>query len=148
MDYSFEVCYSCGKVLLSDDRKACALVLFPDQKKTNFKSIRLDLKLIFQSVGIFHIRKALDRESKIKKVQYKGPMYYLWFIGVYPNHQNCGTGSKLMQELMKDSGSMQRLICLETSTLKNLPWYEKFGFKIYHELNLSYKLFFLKRALD
>ena len=45
MDYSFEVCHSFGDVFLSDDKKACALVLYPDKKKTTFKSILLDVKL-------------------------------------------------------------------------------------------------------
>lgn len=30
IDYSFEVCYRFGEVLLSDDGKACALLLYPD----------------------------------------------------------------------------------------------------------------------
>ena len=37
MDYSFEVCYKFGDVFLSEDRKACALILYPDKKKTTFK---------------------------------------------------------------------------------------------------------------
>ncbi len=148
MDYSFEVCHKYGEVYLSEDKKACALVLFPDQKKTTLKSIWLDVKLIFQSIGIFNIGKALQRESKIKESQDKEQMeYYLWFIGVDPASQGKGSGTKLMEELIAESESMKRPICLETSTLKNLPWYKKFGFEIYHELDLSYKLFFLKRPV-
>jgi len=147
MDYSFEICYHFGKVYLSDDKKACALILFPDQKKTSLKSIWLDIRLILKSVGISNIGKAQERESKIKAVQDKNLMYYLWFIGVNPIYQHCGAGTKLMEELIADSEERKRSICLETSTLKNLPWYRKFGFEIYHELDLSYKLFFLKRPL-
>jgi len=39
MDYSFEVCNLFGNVFLSDNKKACALILYPDKKKTTFKSI-------------------------------------------------------------------------------------------------------------
>ena len=147
MDYSFEICYHFGKVYLSDDKKACALVLFPDQKKITLKSIWLEIGLILKSVGVFNTRKALERESKIKEVQDKNLMYYLWFIGVNPIYQHCGIGSKLMEELITESEEMKRPIYLETSTLKNLPWYRKFGFEVYQELDLSYKLFFLKRPL-
>lgn len=59
MDYSFEVCYSYGEVYLSDDKKACALILFPDKKKTTLKSILLDVKLILSCVCLSNIRKAL-----------------------------------------------------------------------------------------
>ncbi len=51
MDYSFEVCYLFGDVFLSDDKKACALVNYPDKKKTALKSILLDIKLILFCIG-------------------------------------------------------------------------------------------------
>lgn len=148
MHYSFEVCYAFGRVFLSDDGAACALILFPDQKRTTFKSIWLDIKLILTCVGIGNINKALARESKIKKLQPDESMYYLWFIGVDPDHQNTGVGTKLLNEVIEDSEKEKRPIYLETSTLGNLPWYEKFGFKIYNQLDLGYKLFFLKRELN
>ncbi|HQS22851.1 MAG: GNAT family N-acetyltransferase [Sphingobacteriia bacterium 24-36-13] len=147
MNYSFEVCYLFGDVFLSDDNKACALVLYPDKKKTTIKSIMLDVNLILSCVGIENIKKTLDREAIIKKIQPKVPMYYLWFIGVDPDFQNTGIGSVFLDELIEDSRVKGRPIYLETSTLKNLPWYQKFGFNIYHEADLSYKLFFLRREL-
>jgi hypothetical protein len=88
MDYSFEVCYMFGDVFLSDDRKACALILYPDKKKTTLKSILLDIKLIFSCIGVENIKKALARESKIKQLQPKELMYYLLFIGVDHVYQN------------------------------------------------------------
>lgn len=148
MDYSFEVCYLFGDVFLSDDKKACALVLYPDKKKTTLKSILLDVKLILSCIGIENIKKALSRESKIKQLQPKELMYYLWFIGVDPEYQNEGIGSVFLSEIIQDSEHKKRPIYLETSTLKNLPWYQKFGFQIYNELELSYKLFFLRRELN
>jgi len=50
-----------------------------------------------------------------------------------------------MNEVITESVSSQRPIYLETSTLKNIPWYEKFGYTVYNELDLGCKLFFLKR---
>lgn len=148
MDYSFEVCYLFGEVFLSDDKKACALVTYPDKKKTTLKSILLDVKLILSCVGLKNIKKTLAREAMINKIQPKELRYYLWFIGVDPECQNEGIGSVLLNEIIEDSEHKKRPIYLETSTLKNLPWYKKFGFDIYHELDLSYKLFFLKRAVS
>lgn len=145
MEYSFDICYLFGRVLLSDDKKGCALIVLPEKKKTTFKSALLDLKLIFSCIGLSNVKKTMKRETMIKKLQPKEPMYYLWFIGVDPNEQNKGIGSSLLVEIIKESESEKRSICLETSTLKNLPWYQKFGFTIYNELNLGYKLFFLKR---
>jgi hypothetical protein len=145
MEYSFDVCYLFGDVFLSDDKKGCALILLPDKKKTNLKSIFLDIKLITSCIGLSNIKKAMDRESKIKKLQSKESMYYLWFIGVDPKDQNTGIGSALLRDIIKEGTSKQRQICLETSTLKNIPWYEGFGFKIYNKLDLGYTLIFMKK---
>jgi hypothetical protein len=145
MEYSFDICYHFGNVFLTDDKNGCALVLFPDKKKNNLKSILLDIKLIISCIGLSNINKAIKREAEIKKLHPKELMYYLWFIGVEKKMQNSGIGSSLMEEVIKDSQLKQRSIFLETSTLKNIPWYEKFGFKIYNELGLGYQLFFMKR---
>jgi GNAT superfamily N-acetyltransferase len=148
MDYSFELCLLFGAIYLSNDKKACALILFPDQKRTTLKSILMDLKLILFCVGFSGIQKTLSRESLIKKIQPKEKMSYIWFIGAEKSNQHSGIGSKLLKEIIEEGNSKNLPIYLETSTLKNLPWYEQFGFKIYHELKLSYTLFFLKRGAD
>lgn len=71
-------------------------------------------------------------------------MSYLWFIGVDPEYQNTGIGTQLLHDVIAYSRQKNRPVYLETSTLKNLPWYKKVGFQIYQELDLTYKLFFLK----
>lgn len=145
MDYSFEVCSAFGDVFLSDDKKACALIVYPDKKKATLKSILLDIKLIFQAVGLGNISKTLKREKLITTIQPKVSMSYLWFIGVDPLTQGRGIGSKMLQEIIDYSNSNNRPIYLETSTVKNLPWYEKFGFEVYNEKELTYHLYFFKR---
>lgn len=145
MAYSFEICNLFGDVFLSDDNKACALIVYPDKKKTTLKSTLLDIKLILQSVGPGNISKALKREKLISSIQPKIQMAYLWFIGVDPVAQGRGSGSKLLQEIIDYSNSNNRPIYLETSTVKNLPWYEKFGFEVYSEQDLTYHLYFFKR---
>ncbi|MES3019500.1 MAG: GNAT family N-acetyltransferase [Bacteroidota bacterium] len=147
MDYSFEICFNYGDVYLSDDNQACALVLYPDRKKTTFKSVLEDIKLLLNCIGLSNIGKAMKREAAIKKIQPNTPMYYLWFIGVDPESQGTGIGSRLMNEVIEDSRAQSRPIFLETSTERNLPWYKKFGFDIYSDLDLTYKLYFLKRDL-
>jgi hypothetical protein len=146
MEYSFDVCYSFGEVFLSDDRKGCALILLPDKKRTTPKSMLWDITFILCSIGLSNVSKALNRESQIKSRHPKEPLYYLWFIGVDVEAQNNGIGSKLLAEVIAKGEAQNRVVCLETSTLKNIPWYEKFGFTIYDELDLGYLLFFLKRG--
>lgn len=143
MSYSFDVCSLFGDVWLTDDRKACALVLYPDQKRTTFKSIFLDIKLIYNAITFTSISKALNRESQIKKKQLQVSMMYLWFIGVNPLYQSGGMGSKLLKQVLEEAKRMNRPVFLETSVLKNIEWYERFGFHIYDSLDLDYTLYFL-----
>lgn len=145
MEYSFELCLRYGKVYLSDEKNACALTLFPDRQRTNFHTIKLDLKLIFQCIGLLNMAKVLSRNSKIKSNYPKHPIIYLWFIGVNPTDQNRGLGSKLLIDIIKDSESTQKPIYLETSMPENLPFYKKFGFTVYNELNFTHKLYLLRR---
>jgi ribosomal protein S18 acetylase RimI-like enzyme len=145
MEYSFDYCSLFGEVYLSEDKKACALLVLPDKKQSSLKSILLDAKLALSCIGLFNLKKALDRESKIKHLHPKSLMYYLWFIGVHPGDQHKGLGSSLLHDLIARGEQLKRPIYLETSTLENIPWYKKFGFKIYEELDIGYKLFFLKR---
>ena len=145
MEYSYDVCNLFGDIFLTEDKKGCALLILPDKKRTTIKSILLDAKFAFTCLGISNINKAMKREAKIKQVHPDGLLYYLWFIGVDSSNQNKGIGSQLLQDVISEGQKQNRIICLETSTLKNVPWYEKFGFSIYHEFDFGYKLYCLKR---
>lgn len=143
MEYSFTLCMQFGQIWLTEDEKACALVLYPDKKKTTLHSICLDIMLIMQAIGLAGIKKTLDREASIKAKQRKGPVAYLWFIGVTPLYQHRGIGTRLMREIISDEREQSRTIILETSTLENLRWYERLGFKVYDTLEMGYRLHFL-----
>ncbi len=146
MAYAFEVCMLFGKVYLSDDKNACALLLYPELKKTTIKTIWLDLKVAFGVIGMMHIKKALLRERQSKARDEHTPMAYLWFLGADPKVQGTGVGKKLMIEMMEKEAANGRRVYLETSTLVNIPWYEKLGFEVYKKLDVGYELFFLRRS--
>jgi hypothetical protein len=145
MEYSFDICYLFGGIFLSEDKEGCALVIMKDKKRTTLKSIFLDVKLILSVIGLSNIKKAMKRESIINKLHPKLPFYYLWFIGVEPAVQNNGIGTKLMNDVINEAKVNDRSIYLETSTLKNISWYEKLGFAVYHKLNFGYELFCMKK---
>ena len=148
MDYSFEYCYMFGSVYLSNDRKACALIMLPEKKKTSIKSILLDAKMAVSCVGLNRVSKILARDAKIKSEYPQSPIYYLWFIGVEPDEQQKGIGTSLLKELIKESDELKRPIYLETSVQENIRFYNKQGFNIYNELDFGYKLFLVKRDLN
>jgi len=145
MDYSVEVCREWGEVLLSEDRQASALLLYPHTKKSGLRTILLDLKLAVKSVGLANLQKVMSRESKIKAFHPRQPFLYLWFVGVAPEKQGEGIGSRLMAEIIRESEKQELPIYLETSTRENLPFYQKFGFTIYEELDFGFPFYLLKR---
>ncbi|WP_373512206.1 GNAT family N-acetyltransferase [Persicitalea sp.] len=142
--YSLEMCRLWGKVVISENRKACALVIFPDRKRTTLRSLLIMGRLILKSIGFWNIRKALSRENQVYAHHPRIPIYHLWFVGVLPEHQGEGIGSKILEEIMKDAAEMGRPVYLETSTHKNIPWYQKHGFSIYGKIQLSYTLFLMR----
>ncbi|MBB6271873.1 ribosomal protein S18 acetylase RimI-like enzyme [Pedobacter cryoconitis] len=143
IEYAVNVCGHYGRVMISDDQNACALVLFPDRLQMSFRYFYWNLKLLTQVIGFGNLRKVISREIRISDLHPKGEIYYLWFIGVLPDVQGKGLGSKLLVELIADAEFMERKICLETSTVKNLPWYRRYGFKAYHRLDdFGYPLYF------
>ncbi|PWG80814.1 GNAT family N-acetyltransferase [Pararcticibacter amylolyticus] len=148
MDYAFEVCYRYGEVLVTEDFKGCALILYPELKKTDFTSLTLDLSLIWNCVGIMGIGKVLSREGKIKAMQLPGKSAYLWFIGVDPAFQRNGLGTLLMDKVVEISEAAGRFVMLETSTERNLPWYIRSGFSVYGTIDLGYLLYFLNRPTE
>lgn len=145
IDYSFNICYAFGDVWIADDDQACALVLYPDKKRLTPTAILWDVKLALSSIGLTRVGQVLSRESMIKSFHPKEQFIYLWYIGVAPELQNKGSGSKLLKEIITDSEKQGKPIYLETSVNRNLAWYKKYGFEIFQTLNLSYTIYMLRR---
>jgi hypothetical protein len=147
MAHIFEVCFLFGEVFLSEDKKACALILYPEKRKGSLKSILLDIKLVLQCIGFRNIFNILSSEKTRKQIRPQSPISYLWNIGVDPHYQRKGIGSLLMKEITQYSFSKQRPIYFEAMIPHNVSWYRKLGFTIYHEENLLQKVFFLKKDI-
>lgn len=143
MEYAFNLCNSYGKVLLNEERNACALVLLPHTKRFSVSTLFWDSKLVLKVIGIAGVAKVLRREKEINKLHPKSPFYYLWFIGVSPTDAGRGIGSILLNKLIADAEKMNLPFYLETSTAQNIPWYRKNGFRTYAELDLGYTLTFM-----
>ena len=145
MAYSFNVCTKFGEVWISDDHLACALLLFPEKKRSSLRTMLWDLKLAWSVIGPDRVNAVLKREARVKANHPKTPIAYLWFFGVNPQHQSRGIGSYLMREVIEEYERKKRPLYLETSMERNLPFYKKFGFEIFHSLQLSYTLYQLRR---
>jgi ribosomal protein S18 acetylase RimI-like enzyme len=145
-DYYFEIHLNNGLIYISDDKKACAMISYSDGRKQTIKSVLRDIKLLFD-LGIGSALKGFRREKLVANVRPPSKYYYLLFLGVHPDHQGKGKGSTLMRDITIDNSDLQLPICLETSLQSNVAFYERFGFKIYHEMEFGFPLYFMMRDL-
>ncbi|THD61297.1 GNAT family N-acetyltransferase [Phenylobacterium sp.] len=61
------------------------------------------------------------------------PHEYLWFLGVTPEAQGHGVGSRLLKAETDRLDSIRRAGFLETATPRNVPLYQRHGFRIIAE---------------
>ncbi|ETZ22774.1 GNAT family N-acetyltransferase [Pedobacter sp. V48] len=143
MRYVYQLCYLFGKILISDDGMACALVLYPGRMKFSLRVIGWNLNLMCSVLGFDNALKILRQEALIRR-QYPRNSYYLWFIGVDRSYTNMGIGSDLMEELIADADRRSRPICLET-TSGQLNWFKKLGFELSDETAPAWGHYSLRR---
>ncbi len=146
IEYSFFYGMKFGKVYISNDNKAACIVLFPNKKKVTIESILWDLKLAIKCIGLKRVPAVMKRESLVKKNHPKEDFIHLWYIGVDPKYQNQRIGSNLLKKVLIEDTS--KPYYLETSTLSNLTFYQKIGFKIINKIDLGYKLFVMKKEAN
>ena len=147
MAYSFDVCMAYGSVFLNEEKDAAALFFYPQKKRTTFRTIGWDVRLLFTCFGAGNVGKITGREKIIHQVKGKRDMLYLWFVGVLPSRQGKGKGSGLVADVLQVARQEGLPVYLETSMTQNLPLYKRFGFTVYHEHDFSYRLYFLRKDI-
>jgi len=73
---------------------------------------------------------------KTHKENIKVPHQYVILLGVDPNKQGQGFGSRLMQHIIKASEEKGQPCYLETHGNKNVEFYKRLGFKVVSEGNV------------
>lgn len=140
MRYQVDIALHYGNVYLSDDGKAC--IIYLEKSQSGIKKIMLEIQLVLECIGLSRIPKVLARERLIKAHHPKEPFVHLWLMGVIPEDQGKGKGTRLLEETMRIYSN--KLIYVETTTPENLRFYQKNGFSIFHETQeLDYPLYFL-----
>jgi len=141
MAYAFDYCLNFGEVFLSEDKLACALVLYPEKKIISIESIWRQLHFVLQFSGTRYFKKISARQKVIREIHPHDLKFHLWFMGVRPDMQRRGIGSRLLKELIAASKQQQRIFCLETPDSRHIPWLHKHGFGIYRQLDLGHLLY-------
>ena len=128
-DYAFVKAYNRNGAWLSSNEKGAALFFRSDAGKANLKEIYYELRFAF-SIPPSKVIAALQRENYIKQHRSPNPHLYFWFLGVEKG------GNKAVYELKNSAFAIAKKeglpILLETSVMRNVIAYERYGFKTYH----------------
>lgn len=101
--------------------------------------LRADLSLmptLVQVAGLSGMSRAISAFSLAEKKHPKEPHYYLLGIGVDPSRQGQGVGSSLLAPMAERLDHEGVPGYLESSKERNLPLYERFGFRVTEVLQL------------
>jgi len=79
---------------------------------------------------IMAMREAMDKYHPMDR-----PHAYLWFLGVRPEVQGLGVGSRLLAAGLAKVDAEGRHAFLESSNIANVPLYRRYGFEVIREYN-------------
>ncbi|WP_026414594.1 GNAT family N-acetyltransferase [Actinomadura oligospora] len=79
---------------------------------------------------------ALRALGRVESHHPKEPHWYLAFLGTDPKAQGHGLGTTLMRSRLERCDEARTPAYLESSKESNVPYYEKFGFRVTRELRL------------
>lgn len=86
--------------------------------------------------GVGGIARAVGALDFLEKRHPKQPHYYLLGIGVEPSHQGQGIGSALLRPMLERCDREGMPSYLESSKGRNVPLYERHGYRIVEEVRL------------
>jgi ribosomal protein S18 acetylase RimI-like enzyme len=117
--------FECGRVDFVDDYAGAALWLAPGGHPDEevLASLVQDSIRDEQRADVFAL---LDRMAAHRPAE---PHWYLPMIGVEPARQGKGHGSALLKHALGRCDRERKVAYLESSSPKNLPLYERYGFE-------------------
>ena len=130
-DFTLELYMPFGGVVTNDELDACAIWLPPEAQSATPKSNALSvLRRIISWTTIWGVRKLLIMNNLENQKSPRFPHRHLAFIGVRPDRQGKGIGSKLLEHTLNEIDLAGLPAYLESSNPRNMTLYERHGFKV------------------
>jgi ribosomal protein S18 acetylase RimI-like enzyme len=90
-----------------------------------------------RAVGLRGVKRLMGVLDAMNKAHSHERHYYLQFIGVEPAHQGKGLGSALMRPTLARCDREESGAYVENTQEENIAFYERLGFAVIGELDLS-----------
>lgn len=101
----------------------------------------LEILALWVRLGRKHVRHLLDASKTVLEARVRNapiPHYYLEIIGVRPDHQGKGVGSRLIAPMLVRADCENVPCYLETQTESNVAFYRKRGFAVVEALHMPH----------
>jgi ribosomal protein S18 acetylase RimI-like enzyme len=119
-----------GEVYTTERLHGAALWAPPGKWKMGLLQQLLLVPPMARATGVRHIPKVLGGINAIEKRHPTRPHYYLFVLGTEPEFQGRGVGTQLMQPVLERCDREGAPAYLESSKEKNVPLYERNGFRV------------------
>ena len=125
-----------GETWMSADGYAAAAWI-PPYAPLGASGIREEIRLLPVMLGLTGLQRftrGAAMAAALEEAHPAGPFFYLAFIGVAPRFQGSGIGAALLEETLARVDASSGAAFLENSNPRNIPLYERFGFRVTREI--------------
>ena len=128
-------------VFCDEERRGAALWAPPDRWRTPLGEL-LRTRIVSRRVPLF-----LLGGMRVEKLHPRDPHYYLAVLGVDPERQGGGLGSRLLAPMLERCDREHVPAYLESSKERNVDFYGRHGFRVTEEVTLPLgpKLWLMRR---
>lgn len=124
-----------GTAWTTDAHEGAALWAAPDEWKTPLRvGVGMGWPILRTTRG--RALQALSVLTNVEKAHPREPHWYLAVLGTEPAHQGKGVGAALLEPVLARCDREGLPAYLESSKLANVPYYERFGFRVLRDLTL------------
>lgn len=124
------ICYK-----VADGQGAAAWL--PPEAELNWPYSISNLLKTIRNAGFGALYRLARGGMVTEKMHPKTPHYYLFAIGVIPEHKGAGFGSALISRVLRQCDQEGMPAYLENSKEENLPFYEGHGFVVQQEVRFT-----------
>jgi ribosomal protein S18 acetylase RimI-like enzyme len=120
----------------TDDHAGLAIWAGPEQWEAPTRAMLPAVPRLLRAMGVGSAKKFVALMGALKKVHPHEPHWYLAGLGTDPSKQGTGVGSALVRHVLGRCDAEKLPAYLETQKPENVPYYEKFGFRVTGEIDI------------
>lgn len=133
-------CQRYGVLYTTPDLKALICGLPPGQAASIGRLILTSLSAPPIMIGLRGLRRFVHASLSTNEAHERaiaGAHWYIWALGVDPACQGQGLGGKLLQAILRQATAQSLPCYLETENPRNLPFYQRHGFRLRSDAMIS-----------